>query len=121
MELARDRNKSPARHSNCRCAGIAGAGRKSSRAVTRNGRVHPCAARDAGVFRTTADHGARLAYPAGCSALQQAGANRGGWRLISYDVLTVASQLAVSEVGMGARRFIFLETSFPGFRRIGVI
>src|SRR5439155_7138829 len=89
MELARDRNESQTRHSNRRCAGIAGARRENSGAITRNGRVPSCTVRDAGVFRTTADHGARLADTVCCLALQQARAKRGGWRLISHDVLSV--------------------------------
>ena len=89
MELARDGNESQAGNSNRRCAGITGSRRESRSAVTRNGRVPSCTVRDAGVFRTTADHGARLADTVCCLALQQARAKRGGWRLISHDVLSV--------------------------------
>src|SRR5436190_941420 len=63
--------------------------RENSGAITRNGRVPSCTVRDAGVFRTTADHGARLAVTVCCLAIQQARAKRGGWRLISHDVLSV--------------------------------
>src|SRR5947208_2787778 len=93
MELARDRNESQTRHSNRRCAGIAGARRENSGAITRNGRVPSCTVRDAGVFRTTADHGARLADTVCCLAIQQARAKRGGWRLVPYDMLKVGLAL----------------------------
>ena len=78
---------SQARHSNCRCAGIAGARLESRRALAWNGRVPSRAARDAGFFEGTANSCARIADAACCGALQQARANRGGWRLVPYDVL----------------------------------
>ena len=53
MELARDKNKSQARYSNCRCAGIAGARRESRCALAWNGRVPSRAARDAGFFESS--------------------------------------------------------------------
>src|SRR6266513_6350565 len=89
MELARDGNESQAGNSNRRCAGITGSRRESRSAVTRNGRMPACTFRDAGVFERTANSCPCLADAARCGALQQARANRGGWRLISHDVLSV--------------------------------
>src|SRR5262245_14090191 len=90
MELARDRNESSTRDSNCRCAGIGGARLESSRALAWNGRVPSRSARDAGVLKTAANRRARITHAACCGALQQACANRGGWRLVSYDVLRMS-------------------------------
>src|SRR5216684_3156120 len=89
MELARDGNESQARNSNRRCAGITGSRRESRSAVTRNGRMPACTFRDAGVFERTANSCPCLADAARCGALQQARTNRGGWRLISHDVLII--------------------------------
>src|SRR4029077_19972387 len=90
MELARDKNKSQARYSNCRCAGITGARLEGSRAFAWNGRVPSHAGRDAGFFEGTANRCARITDAACCGALQQARANRGGWRLVPYDVLSAS-------------------------------
>src|SRR5882724_3173853 len=93
MELARDKNESPPRYSNCRCAGIAGARRESGRAVTRNGRMPSRSAGDAGFFEGTAHRCARITDAACRGPLQQARASRGGWRTFPYNVLRVGLAL----------------------------
>ena len=87
MGLAQNKNEPQAGHSNCRCAGIAGSRRESRSALARNGRVSSSPARDAGVLKRTANHSARLADQRSCRPLQQACANRSGWRLVPHNVL----------------------------------
>src|SRR5215472_15659325 len=87
MELARDEHESQTWHSNRRCSGIAGARVESGCALAWYGRMPSRAARDAGIFKKATGSGARIADATCCGALQQARANRSGWRPLPYDVL----------------------------------
>src|ERR1051325_2086557 len=91
MELAGDKHFSPSRYSNRRCSGIARSRRESGGAFTRNGGVPSRAARDAGFSERPTNPSTRITDPARCSALQQAGANRTGRRLVPYHLLSWGS------------------------------
>src|SRR6266851_4920167 len=115
MELARHRNESPARHSNCRCAGIAGARLESRSALAWHGGVPSRASRDAGFFERTRNHYARIADAARCFVVQQARASRIGWRLVPHDVLKVGRVMQLARRGECAP---FPDTACTGVRAL---
>src|SRR6266480_1422263 len=120
MELARDRNESQARHSNCRRSGIARARVESRCALVRNGRMPSRPARDAGFLEGTANRCARLADQRSRRALQQARGNQAGWRPVSYDVLSCAPAWKTGAILCVAFFTMAFEPPSPEIRRAAI-